>query len=240
MKQAIAIRHICFADLGSLAEVLKEQGYDYRYLEAGEDDLTQLDPLQPDLLIILGGPMGVYDRDKYPFIEHEISILQQRLAADLPTLGICLGSQMIAAALGARVYPGDQKEIGWSELILHEDPTRDYFRHLAGDKTKVLHWHGDTFDLPQQVKLLASSSLYPHQAFSYGKNTLALQFHPEVTLDAMEHWYINHSDEIANTPHINVKRLRDDSDKYGHGLIAQAKEFWQEWLASFQLSTQKI
>src|SRR5690606_9988829 len=109
------------------------------------------------LTIILGGPIGVYETEDYPFLQKEIDLLKVRLENNLPTLGICLGAQMIAHALGAKVYAGHAKEIGWSTLQLATLPD-----NILAPLTNVpvLHWHGDTFDLPENATLLASSSLY--------------------------------------------------------------------------------
>ncbi|MEO1765042.1 MAG: gamma-glutamyl-gamma-aminobutyrate hydrolase family protein, partial [Cyanobacteria bacterium J06629_18] len=115
MKTATVIRHIAFEDLGTLEIALQRQGYAIKYLEAGVDDLTSISPTE-DMLIILGGPIGAYDERDYPFLVDELQILEQRLKAAKPTLGICLGSQLMARALGARVYPGGNKEIGWSNI----------------------------------------------------------------------------------------------------------------------------
>ncbi len=230
MKHAIAIRHVHFEDLGSLAEILTENDFKIQYLEAGIDDLSSIDPLQADLLIILGAPIGVYETDNYPFLKDEIALLQARLTNDLPTLGICLGAQLMAAALGAKVYPGKFKEIGWSPLTLKPIAKENYFTHLAAKKTSVLHWHGDTFDLPHNANLLASTELYANQAFSYGNNALALQFHPEVLPEKMEHWYIGHAVELARTQSMTIKQLRQDTQKLGSQLTKQAKLFWQGWL----------
>jgi putative intracellular protease/amidase len=114
VKIALAIRHVHFEDLGSLEAVLAEQGYGVAYAEAGLDNIAALDPLEPDLLVVLGGPIGAYEEASYPFVLDEVTLLEKRLAADLPTLGVCLGSQLMARALGARVYPASRKEIGCS------------------------------------------------------------------------------------------------------------------------------
>ncbi|MGB6976755.1 MAG: glutamine amidotransferase [Gammaproteobacteria bacterium] len=230
-KQAIAIRHVDFENLGSLADVLTQNNFSFKYLDVGIQTLSNFNPLQPDLLIVLGGPIGVYETESYPFLRDEIKLLKQRLAADLPTLGICLGAQLIAAALGANVYPGGKKEIGWFPLELNDTAKKTYFQHLAPEKTLVFHWHGDTFDLPKNAQLLASTLLYCNQAFTYGKNTLALQFHPEVTPTGLERWYIGHASELAKTA-MNINQLRIDANKYGEKLLTQAQKFWQAWLAA--------
>ena len=105
MKTAIAIRHVCFEDLGTLAPLLRDAGYDVSYLDVDSGALAPFDLLSPDLVVVLGGPVGVYQTDEYPFLLDEIRLLKARLAADRPTLGLCLGSQLIAAALGAKSRP---------------------------------------------------------------------------------------------------------------------------------------
>ena len=113
MKTAAIIQHIAIETIGTLGPVLEKLGYSSTVYLAGRDNLADLDPLKPDLGVVMGGPIGVYDADDYPFLYTELRWLRERLAADLPTLGICLGSQLIAEALGARVYPGHGTELGW-------------------------------------------------------------------------------------------------------------------------------
>lgn len=233
MKNATVIRHLAFEDLGSLAEALNQQDYQLTYLEAGLDSLASLHPLTPDLVVILGGPIGAYDEQDYPFLVDELRLLESRLKADLPTLGICLGAQLMARALGAKVYPGAYKEIGWSPLELSNEGINSSLSHLAAEHTSVLHWHGDTFDLPVCSTHLASSSKYQNQAFSWGKCALALQFHPEVTAGNLERWFIGHASEINATAGISIAQLREDTARYAKQLEFQSAKFWRAWLASF-------
>lgn len=229
MKTVFAIRHVAFEDLGSFASVLTERGYAIRYQEAGYDDLAALDPLAADLLVVLGGPIGVYEEDAYPFIHDELRLLRARLDAGLPTLGFCLGCQMIAQALGARVYPGGCKEIGWKPLTLTEAGRASPLATFA-DSTPVLHWHGDTFDLPDGATLLASSDLYPHQAFAWGRNALALQFHVETTGRELERWFIGHACEIAHTPGLSVPALRAETAHHAAAAEVQGQRCFAAWL----------
>ena len=228
-KKAWVIFHVAFEDLGSFESILLEAGYDIEYLSAGADDLDVIKAKTDDLLIILGGPISVNDIDEYPFIKDELEILSERLEADMPTLGICLGAQLIAKALGAKVYPGQHKEIGWAPIQLDDAGSRSALRHLAGEGVCVLHWHGETFDIPEYAEHLASSELYPNQAFSYGK-ALALQFHPEVTARALEQWYVGHTCEIHQIDGISVNKLRDDTHQFADTLQARAYTFFSEWL----------
>lgn len=228
-KKAWAITHVAFEDLGSFEQILRENGFEIEYLNAASDDLGVIKPATDELVIILGGPISVNDVDEYPFLENELELLKERLEADKPTLGICLGAQLIASALGAKVYAGQHKEIGWSPIQLSGAGSRSVLRHLVGDGVCVLHWHGETFDLPAEAEHLASSSLYPNQAFSYG-NALALQFHPEVTARGLEQWYIGHTGEIHQADGISVKQLRGDAGLYADTLQARAYSLLTEWL----------
>lgn len=215
-KTIYAIQHLAFEDLGYLEDVFYTLGFRVRYFEAGIDNLTQALEYE-GLTLILGGPIGVYETADYPFLVDEIKLLKQRLLDKKPTIGICLGAQLIAHALGAKVYAGQHKEIGWSRLQLTNLPN-----HPLGalENTPVLHWHGDTFDLPKDAQLLASSELYPHQAFQYGHNVFGLQFHIEVAGDYLEKWLIGHTCELRHA-NIDIPTLRADNQKYAQALEQQ-------------------
>lgn len=222
-----AIRHVGFEDLGSFEAPLRKAGYAIEYVEAAEHDLGLLDPLDADLLVVLGGPIGVYDHVSYPLVSDELELLRARLAADRPTLGICLGAQLMAAALGARVYPGPAKEIGWSALDL---ATALEHQPLAALRdVPVLHWHGDTFDLPEGCSLLASTPLCRNQAFSRGPNVFGLQFHPEVRGARFEHWLLGHASELA-TSGIDPVTLRRDAKRYANDLEKAGAILLEQWL----------
>lgn len=221
-----ALRHVGFEDLGSFAEPLQEAGYTITYVDAAEVDPGSLDPLGADLLIVLGGPVGVNDHGTYPVLSQEISLLRARLAADRPTLGICLGAQLTAAALGARVYSGRRKEIGWSGVTLTETGRNGPLGALFG--VPVLHWHGDTFDLPEGCDLLASTEICAHQAFSRGPNLLALQFHAEPLAMKFEHWLLGHAAELAASG-INPITLRVDAARYAKTLEHRSRTMFGQW-----------
>ena len=229
-RQVAVVRHLAFEDLGVFQEVLAAPGWSIATLEAGIDDLAG--PLQSaDLAVILGGPIGVYETDRYPFLRLETEALRLRLAAGRPTLGVCLGAQLIAAALGARVYPGGRKEIGWERVQLSAAGQRSCLAALG--EQPVLHWHGDTFDLPPGAQLLASTAAYPHQAFAVGRNVLALQFHAEVDSQRIEQWLIGHTCELSAAG-IDVGGLRQTSQEAGPGLRAVGTALLADWLAQLQ------
>lgn len=229
MPQTLAIRHVPFEDLGLLGPLLAERKHAVRYVEAPTADFRAVDALAPDLLVVLGGPIGVYENDRYPFIDAEIALLEQRLAAGKPTLGICLGSQLMARALGARVYPSGVKEIGWAPLELTSEGAASCLKHLA---TPVLHWHGDTFDLPPGAVRLASTAACHNQAFSAGRHALALQFHAEAFGPPLEAWFVGHACEIAGTPAVTVAGLRADTRRFSAALERAGRACFGEWLST--------
>lgn len=231
MKTVYAIQHLAFEDLGAFEDIFYQRGFRVRYFDAGVDDL-QLALEHPGLTVILGGPISAYERDRFPFLEQEIDLLKQRLAKNLPTLGICLGAQLIAKALGADVYPGHTKEIGWSQLKL-ASVADNVLAPL--ENIKVLHWHGDSFDLPENAQLLASSEHYPHQAFQYGSNVLALQFHVEVMGEDLEKWLIGHCIELDQAK-IDIKQLREENQKYAAPLEQSAALILEGYLKKLNLS----
>ena len=224
------IRHLAFEDLGSFAAVLAQRGAKVQYFEAGYHDLTAIAPCDADLLVILGGPISVNDGEDYPFLAQELAIVRQRMQADRPTLGICLGAQLMAVALGAKVYPSGGKEIGWYPLQVSGAGHALGLHWLDAAHTQMLHWHGETFDLPDGAVHLASTAACANQAFSRGEHCLALQFHPEVTRRGLERWYIGHTGEIAATEGVSVAGLRADSARYGEALERCGARFFQHWL----------
>lgn len=230
IKTAYCFRHVAFEDLGSFEDVLLARGYKVKFIETSKNSLSNIDPLHPDLVIVLGGPIGVYEADDYPFLKQEIAFLKDRLSADKPTLGICLGSQLIACALGAKVYSSGRSEIGWGHLILTEAGKQSCLAALSPDLTSVLHWHGDTFDLPEGATLLASTPAFPNQAFAWGKHCLGLQFHAEVTGSGLEGWFVGHTLEIKTTPGLTISQLRADTQQWSPTLEKQGSSFLNCWL----------
>lgn len=226
---AVVLSHLPFEDLGTLEAELKRRGFDIKTVDVAMAQFPLPQTMSCDLLVVLGGPIGVYDAADYPFLTAEIDCIRQRLAAQKPILGVCLGAQLMAAALGAKVYPGSRgAEIGWLPLLPAES-SPDWFAPLLAKGLKLFHWHGDTFDLPAGAHLLAATELYENQAFSFGDFALGLQFHPEVTALGLERWYVGHSSEL-NQKGISVRELRADAQHYGPALAKAAAAFWKLWL----------
>ena len=159
MRCCLAVRHIAFEGLGLLDDLLVARGFSSRYLDAGVDAIAADTLLDADLVVILGGPIGVYEGEAYPFLAGELAAIAARLASKRPTLGICLGAQMIAKALGAAVAPGPRKEIGWAPIELTEEGRTSVLAPLTD--TPVLHWHGDNLDLPAGAARLAATEACP-------------------------------------------------------------------------------
>jgi GMP synthase (glutamine-hydrolysing) len=237
MRHVVVIQHVLFEDLGTLEPALRAANFDIEILQAGVSELSRAVQPAPDLLVVLGGPIGVYEQTEYPFLKEEIRLIAQRIDAGQPILGICLGAQLMAAALGANVAPGSNgKELGWSPLTPGRDTeSSNPLASILEDEVNVLHWHGDTFDLPEGARHLASTSQYINQAFSLERFGLALQFHPEVTATQLERWYIGHAVELAHA-RVSVPELRADSHRYASELEERAGQLWDEWLQTSALS----
>jgi len=232
-RRALVLSHVAFEDLGTLEAPLLERGFEIENILAATArfPLPQTDSC--DLLIVLGGPIGVYDDQDYPFLIDEIACIRERLAARKPILGICLGAQLMAVALGARVYPGTNgAEIGWSPLqAVPNSEAPAWFAPLLAPGLHLFHWHRDTFDLPSGALHLAQTELYNHQAFAIDGFALALQFHPEVTASGLESWYVGHASELHNAG-ISAASLRASANKHAAALEKAAPRFWKLWLDS--------
>lgn len=226
VRTAVAVQHVLFEDLGILKPLLAEHRYRIHTLDATCDDIAVA--AGADLVIVLGGPIGVRQASDYPFLDQELAMLATRLAAGLPTLGICLGAQLMAHALGAQVYAGPDTEIGFAPVTLSQ-PGRDSVLASLAD-VPVLHWHGDTFDLPEGTQSLAATPGFPNQAFAVGANALALQFHLETDLNHLERWLVGHSGELSDHG-ISVTALRAQAREVGPRLHAAATTVFDEWLS---------
>lgn len=233
MKSAVALRHIAIEGLGVFEDVLRQHGYAVAYVDVWKDKIDASLATEPDLLVVLGGPMGVYEADQYPFLHDEVRVLQGRLMSGKPLLGICLGSQLIAHAAGARVYPGAQKEIGYAPLTLTTEGQASCLNGLADAEYYVLHWHGDTFDLPAGAVRLCSTPVTVNQGFTLGPNVLALQFHMEALPSDMEAWAATSADYMASAG-VELATVRSDAAKYGQRAADTGAKVFAAWLNSLR------
>lgn len=197
------LQHVPFEGLGCIAEWASKKGAEVSHTRFY---LSEAPPAADDidLLIVMGGPMGVYDEQKFPWLKPEKEFLKKVLRSDAKVLGMCLGAQLITECLGSRVYPNRQKEIGWFPIeFLPEADSSKIGRALA-THTDVFHWHGDTFDLPAGAKHLARSDACEHQAFLIEERILGLQFHLEVTADSAKQLIQNCEHELIHAPFIQT------------------------------------
>jgi GMP synthase (glutamine-hydrolysing) len=226
-KICLAVRHVAFEDLGLLGPLVVPRGYEVRYHEAGIDPFDSSTLQLADLVIVLGGPIGVYEGNAYPFIAGEVAAIAGRIAAEKPILGICLGAQMMAAALGARVAPGPHKEIGWAPLQLTAAGNQSVLAPLGA--TPVLHWHGDNCELPAGCVGLASTAHCPVQAFVRSPSQLALQFHLETDPARFESWLVGHTVELGKAG-IDPNELRRQARTFGRATLEAGRKILAAWL----------
>lgn len=228
MKTAIAIRHVHFEDMGTLEPLLHQRGYRTCYYDAGVRSLNRVEMLKASLLVVLGAPIGACDEGVYSFLTQELNLIEERIEARRPLLGICLGAQLMARVLGASVKPMERKEIGFSPVTLTNAGQASSLAALS-EGTPVLHWHGDQFAIPPGLESLATTSLCPHQAFALEDYGLGLQFHLEVDAQRIESWLIGHAIELSQTG-VDLRILRIQAKQYGAQLKSAADAVFTLWL----------
>lgn len=190
------LQHTRCETLGTIEEVLQGHQIGATYIQTfvGESVPAELDGKAG--LIVMGGPMGVYEQAKYPFLRDEMRLIESALAKGKPVLGICLGSQLLATVLGAEVMPGAKKELGWHAVTPSEFAAQDPLFAGVPSEFWPFHWHGDVFPLPQRAVGLASSQQTPCQAFRYGKNAYGILFHVEVTPEQISQMLSDFAEEL--------------------------------------------
>lgn len=213
---------------GTIEGYLQESGIPYGILEMGAGE-TASGMEGFNTLVVLGGPMAVYEIDKYPHLRTGSRLIREAINRDMKVLGICLGAQMVAYCLGASVYEGKEKEMGWLPVELTAGGLKDShmiklaIHPVVGDfwrKFKVIQWHGDTFDLPADAVLLASSEMYKNQAFKYRDNVYAFQFHIEADRDMIVDWF-------KNAPGKEIIAL--ETDRRYEEYSGRARNFYREF-----------
>jgi GMP synthase (glutamine-hydrolysing) len=175
------IQNVAIEGAGLLEEEFARGGLERDVIPAWDGARVPASPDGAAAIVILGGPMGVYERDRYAFIDPEIRLARRAVETGTPILGICLGSQILAEACGGRVYPGPVAELGWAPVTLSPEGRKDPLLGRLGSSFDVFHWHGDTFDLPPSAVHLAATPRYRNQAFRVGPRAYGFQFHVEFT-----------------------------------------------------------
>ena len=205
-NQVVILEHVPNEKAGTILDFLKKEKIPFREVRLYEEGF-ELPPIgSVRALVVMGGPMNVYEEEKHPFLKEENCFIQEAVRNGVPYLGICLGSQLLAKALGARVYKAKQSEIGWDKVQLTAQTKSDaLFGALNSAELKVLQWHEDTFDLPAGSIHLASSKAVPHQAYRYKDRFYGFQFHIEVNRPMLEDWFKNKPD---------LQKILDEYDAY--------------------------
>ncbi len=224
------IQHASYEGAGILEDILEEENVTIETVHLYKGDNLPRDIKRADLYLVMGGPMGAYEDEKYPFLKREIAFLERLIEADYPVIGFCLGSQLLARAGGGRVFKGHQKEIGWYPISLTEEGKKDRFMGFFPDTLTVFQWHGDTFDLPKGAVHLARGDMYTNQAFKIGKNVYALQFHFEITKEMIESWLVEGDEEIEEIGgREKIREILSQTDKN----IAKVNEYARRFFVSF-------
>lgn len=230
MEEVLVFQHDPFEDLGFFGEVLEKQGADYRVVRLFHGEMPAEEWEHVRALIILGGPMNVDEEDGFPFLRWEKRIIRAAIDEAVPILGICLGAQLIATALGTPVFHGPVKEIGWSPISITPHGQVDSLLGYLPETATVFQWHGDGFDLPAGAIRLASSAHYGTQAFRLGKTIYGLQFHLEVTPPMIERWIEERSKDLALAPYVLPEKILADTQSYALTLRYYGERFLSEFV----------
>ena len=214
MSEFLVLQHTECEDLGTIANVMSQRGIGCKYVRLFDGEPVPHDPGTFSGIIILGGPMNVYEEDEFPYLKYEDILIKKAIMKDMPILGICLGGQLIAKAAGAVVSKGTKKEIGWYKLSLTEDSRRDKVFNTLPQELNVFQWHGDTFDIPEGAIRLAGSGLFPNQAYRIGSRIYGIQFHLEVTKEMISQWISEYREELSTLNYINASNIISDTLAY--------------------------
>ncbi len=227
MSDVLLVQNTKSEGSGYLGELLKNDGFEITSVNAKHEPLPEKDF---SLVVILGAPESANDNLSY--LQAEQQLIKKCVEKNIPVLGICLGSQLIAKTFGAKVYSGTRKEIGfYNDLKIHNDTS--LFSGFKNPFT-VFHWHGDTFDLPKNAVRLASSEHYPNQAFQY-KSAVGLQFHLEVNEDMVNFWLDKTEEKLQKITNVDPKKIRLDIDENISTVKSNMKNFYNNFKSSFDL-----
>ena len=207
-KEILVLKHIGVEGPGGIGDFFMDTTWDLKTVDLVKGEVLPGSLKNTGAVISLGGPMNVYEEDKYPFLREEIIFLQRAVKEEVPILGICLGAQLLARACGAKVIKAPVKEIGWCRIILTEQGREDYLFTALPKEFDMFQWHEDTFEIPQGAVRLAGSGPCPNQAFRVGKNAYGLQFHAEVNPEMVESWIEKYAPDGAPVPDMLIESYK--------------------------------
>ena len=205
------LQHAPFEDLGSIADWIQSKGHALTCTRLYQGEILP-NPAEFDWLIIMGGPMNVYETDRYPWLTGEKTWIRSAIDNRLMVMGICLGAQLIASALGARVIKNPQQEIGWFPITRSDELANSPLARILPEEIEVFHWHGDTFELPAGAIRIAASKACRNQGFVYRGRVIGLQFHLETTTTGIEQLIEHCGSEITTAPYIQTPEVMLSSD----------------------------
>lgn len=236
------IQHIDIEGPGTIADFLDDNTLPYTIVDLSQGDKVPKWEKDFQSVICLGGPMNVYEEEKYRFLKEEDLLLKRIVDEEVPFLGICLGAQLIAKAAGARVTKNPEKEIGWYKIVLNDFGLNDDLFKDLPEVFKVFQWHGDTFGIPYGGKRLAFSELCQNQAFKYGRNAYGIQFHVEVTKDMITRWADAYAKELDTLKGIvsDKQKMLDDYVALEKGYMRQAEQFYVNYFTVAGLLKKKF
>lgn len=233
MKRVLAIRHVGHEGAGSIETLLKRNGIQLEYwdIALNSDEDHTLDDF--DGFLIMGGPMGVYECARHPFLKKEFSFVRKIIKSEKPVIGFCLGAQILAHCLDAKVYPGSFREIGWYPVTPTPEGLLDQQLGCSTQENRVIdvfEWHGDTFDLPKNSVRLFLNDNYANQAFKYGGHVYGFQFHFEITTKMIAEWLEIGAEELRRFPEIKGSEILEQSTSRIQAMEKFCERFIQDWL----------
>lgn len=236
------IKHIDIEGPGTIADFLEDNRIEYTVIDLSDGD--KVPKLEKDFqsVICLGGPMNVYEEEKYPFLREEDTLLRRVVEENVPFLGICLGAQLIAKAAGAKVTKNPVKEIGWYKIVLNDEGLKDDLFKGFPEVFRVFQWHGDTFGIPNGGKRLAFSELCQNQVLKYGRNAYGIQFHVEVTKDMITQWADAYKGELESLKGVvsDKKKMLEDYGKLEKEYMKRAEIFYVNFFETAGLLKKRL
>ncbi|HXX06148.1 MAG TPA: type 1 glutamine amidotransferase [Candidatus Bathyarchaeia archaeon] len=230
MSEVLVIQNSRFEGLAGLEKLLQEDGFKTRIVLAKHESIPSI---KPRFVIILGAPESA--NDDLPYLKEELNLIRDSVEKEIPVLGICLGSQLIAKAFGAKVYQGKKKEIGFYQDIEFDNESKSKLFNGIKSPALVFHWHGDTFDLPKDAIRLAHSKDYQNQAIKIG-SAVGVQFHLEVDENTIRLWLEKSKEELSSLPYINPREITMKIPQNIDAIWNNLRIFYQNFKSEFNLT----